>query len=83
MMRSAAKLAYEQAQAAIDGAPDETTAPLLQPVLAPLYAAYDALKRARDERGPLDLDLPERKIMLNGEGAVDRVVIPPGSTRTG
>ncbi len=65
MMRSAAKLAYAQAQAAIDGAPDETTAPLLQPVLAPLYAAYAALKRARDARGPLELDLPERKIILD------------------
>ncbi len=77
MMRSAAKLAYSQAQAAIDGAPDETTAPLVEPVLAPLYAAYAALKRARDARGPLDLDLPERKIILDAEGGVDRVIIPP------
>ncbi len=76
MMRSAAKLAYGQAQAAIDGAPDETTAPLLQPVLAPLYAAYAALKRARDARGPLELDLPERKIILDEKGGVDRVIIP-------
>ena len=30
MMRSHAKLSYEQAQRAIDGAPDETTAPLLE-----------------------------------------------------
>ncbi len=76
MMRSAAKLAYGQAQAAIDGAPDETTAPLVASVLQPLYDAYAALKRARDARGPLDLDLPERKIILDAEGAVDRVVIP-------
>ena len=40
MMRSAAKLSYEQAQAAIDGRPDETTSPLLELVLKPLYAAY-------------------------------------------
>jgi ribonuclease R len=77
MMRSAAKLAYPQAQAAIDGAPDETTAPLVEPVLAPIYAAYAALKRARDARGPLDLDLPERKIILDAQGGVDRVIIPP------
>ena len=50
MMRSAAKLAYAQAQAAIDGRPDDATGPLLDPVLRPLYAAYDALKRARDAR---------------------------------
>ncbi|MGH6797056.1 MAG: RNB domain-containing ribonuclease, partial [Roseiarcus sp.] len=77
MMRSAAKLAYSQVQAAVDGAPDETTAPLVEPVLAPLYQAYAALKRARDARGPLDLDLPERKIILDAQGGVDRVIIPP------
>lgn len=76
MMRSAAKLAYEQAQAAIDGRHDDTTGPLLEPILKPLYAAYDALKRARAERGPLDLDLPERKILLKKDGMVDRVTVP-------
>ena len=45
-------------------------------MLEPLYAAYRALKRARDERGPLDLDLPERKIVLTAHGTVDRVVTP-------
>ncbi len=76
MMKSAAKLSYEQAQAAIDGRTDETTGPLTSPVLRPLYAAYDALKRARAERSPLDLDLPERKILLKADGTVDRVVTP-------
>ncbi len=74
LIRSAAKLAYTQAQAAIDGRPEDTTGPLLDPVLKPLYAAYDALKRARGERAPLDLDLPERKILLKADGTVDRVV---------
>ncbi|MDB5651020.1 MAG: rnr, partial [Hyphomicrobiales bacterium] len=76
-MRSAAKLAYPQAQAAIDGAPDDTTAPLLETVLRPLWAAYDALKIAREHRSPLDLDLPERKILLKADGTVDRVIVPP------
>ena len=76
MMRSAAKLAYEQAQAAIDGRPDDTTGPLVEPILKPLYAAYEALKRARDERGPLDLDIPERKIVLKPDSTVDRVIVP-------
>ena len=44
--------------------------------LEPLYAAYRALKRARDERAPLDLDLPERKIVLTAHNTVDRVVTP-------
>jgi len=76
MMRSAAKLAYAQAQAAIDGNPDEVTQPLVPDVITPLYAAYAALKRARGEREPLDLDLPERKILLKPDGTVDRVVVP-------
>jgi ribonuclease R len=76
MMRSAAKLNYVQAQAAIDGWPDDTTGPLLAPILEPLYSAYRAAKRARDERAPLDLDLPERKIVLTAHNTVDRVMTP-------
>jgi ribonuclease R len=76
LMRSAAKLNYAQAQAAIDGHPDDTTGPLLNPILKPLYAAYTIVKRARDERDPLDLDLPERKILLKADGTVDRVIVP-------
>jgi ribonuclease R len=76
LMRSAARLSYAQAQDAIDGRADEDLKWLVAPVLTPLYAAYQALKRARDERGPLDLDLPERKILLKPDGTVDRVVTP-------
>ncbi len=76
LMRSAAKLNYAQAQAAIDGRPDDTTGPLLEPILKPLYTAYALVKLARDERDPLDLDLPERKILLKPDGSVDRVIVP-------
>lgn len=76
MMKSAAKLAYPQAQAAIDGRPDDQTAPLLDGVLKPLWAAYDILKRGRAGRAPLELDLPERKILLKPDGTVDRVIVP-------
>jgi ribonuclease R len=76
LMRSAAKLSYQQAQRAMDGWPDDTTGPLLASVLEPLYSAYRVLKRARDDRGPLDLDLPERKIVLTAHATVDRVVTP-------
>jgi ribonuclease R len=76
MMRSAARLAYPQAQAAIDGSPDDKTGPLLEPVLKPLWDAYRVLRRGRDKRQPLELDLPERKILLKEDGTVDRVVIP-------
>ena len=77
MMRSAAKLSYDEAQFAVSGRADELTDPLVDPVLKPLYAAYETLRRARDERSPLDLDVPERKILLKGDGSVDRVIVPP------
>ncbi len=76
MMRSAAKLAYPQAQAAIDGKPDDVTGPILETVLKPLWDAYAILKRGRTARHPLELDLPERKILLKPDGTVDRVIVP-------
>ena len=76
MMRSAAKLAYEEAQAAIDGRPSAKCQPLLESTLRPLWAAYGALAAARDRREPLDLDLPERKILIDRSGRVERVVTP-------
>ena len=77
MMRSVAKLAYPAAQEAIDGRPNETTQPLLKPVLRPLWAAYEALRIERAHRSPLDLELPERKLLLRPDGAIDRVITPP------
>jgi ribonuclease R len=77
MMRSAAKLSYDQAQAAIDGSPDDKTGPLLEPILKPLWAAYAALSRGRDQREPLAIDLPERKVLLKEDGSVDRIFVPP------
>ena len=76
MMRSAAKLSYEQAQAAVDGRADEATATILDSILKPLWAGYEAVKRARDVREPLFLDLPERKIVLKPDGTVDRIFVP-------
>jgi len=76
IMRSAAKLSYQQAQAAIDGAPDDKTGPLREPILKPLWDAYHCLSKGRQARGPLELDLPERKIILNAEGMVDKIVVP-------
>jgi ribonuclease R len=75
-MRSAAKLSYEEAQAAIDGNHSPKADGLLEPVLRPLWAAYAAVKKAQDIRNPLQLDLPERKILLDTQGRVARVTVP-------
>jgi ribonuclease R len=70
VMRSAARLTYEQVQAAADGRPDDLTGPLAEPVIAPLYGTYRTLLAARKARGTLDLDLPERLIKLNDAGRI-------------
>lgn len=73
VIRVAAGLAYEQAQAIVDG---RAANELRTPVLLPLWNAYAALCIARDKRGPLDLDLPERKIVLDADGRVAKIIVP-------
>jgi ribonuclease R len=70
LMRSAAKLSYEQAQSAIDGRPDDATGPLMDAVLRPLWAAYGVLKTARDKRSPVEIESVERRIVLGPDGTV-------------
>ena len=60
-------------QDAIDGQPNDKTAPLMQEIIRPIYAAYAALVKARALRQPLELDLPERQIILNDDGKVTSV----------
>jgi ribonuclease R len=73
LMRSVASLDYRTVQDAMDGTPNDKTAPLMDDVIRPLYAAYAALREARNRRQPLDLDLPERKIVLAEDGTVQSV----------
>jgi ribonuclease R len=73
LMRSAAKLSYEQAQAAIDGFPDDHTNPLLEPVLKPLWAAYHTMLKGRRARSPVAIESTERRIVINAEGQVTSI----------
>jgi ribonuclease R len=73
LMRSAARLTYERAQAAMDGRTDAVTALLLEPVIKPLYGAFRALLKARMARGTLELDLPERKVLIDNQGEVQKI----------
>ncbi len=66
-VRIAANLAYEDAQAAIDGTLSHA---LTDTVLKPLWACWRALAKARDAREPLDLDLPERRVVLDEQGRI-------------
>jgi len=73
LMRSAARLTYEQVQVARDGAPDATTAALGAVVIEPLYGAYAALAAARAERQALEIELPERQVVIGEDGSVEAI----------
>ncbi|MDB5714682.1 MAG: rnr [Sphingomonadales bacterium] len=68
VIRVAANLAYEDAQAAIDdgSAPEH---------LKHLWAAWGLLAKARDEREPLALDLPERRVVLDEKGQIVSIAV--------
>ena len=71
LMRSHARLTYEQVQAIQDGTPLEGTPPDLPSDLIPaLYAASSCLLAARAKRGALEIDLPERRITLGKNGEI-------------
>jgi len=73
LMRSAAKLSYEQAQAAADGTPDDKTGPIVESIIRPLWTAYGVMKKGRDARSPLAIESMERKIAINREGEITSI----------
>ncbi|WP_374597759.1 ribonuclease R [Brevundimonas sp.] len=70
LMRSHAKLSYEQAQGAIDGQPDDTTGPIMDAILTPLWAAYHTMLKGRLKRSPLAIESPERRIRMTPDGQI-------------
>ncbi|MEZ5708913.1 MAG: ribonuclease R [Blastomonas sp.] len=78
IVQLAANIAYEEAQRAIDGSADPLTVRgtgdgLFNSALKPLWACWRALLAAREKREPLDLDLPERRIVLDDAGRIVEV----------
>ncbi|WP_197489818.1 ribonuclease R [Erythrobacter neustonensis] len=68
LVRIAHNIAYEDAQKAVDsGNPPE--------YLANLWAAWKALAAARDARDPLELELPERRVVLDAQGKIAEIAI--------
>ncbi len=78
VIRVAANIAYEHAQAAMDALAETPLAPntglvdpeLVDVALKPLWECWAALAKARAAREPLDLDLPERRIVLDEKGRI-------------
>jgi len=73
LMRSHARLTYEQAQDARDGNTDDVTKSLIETVINPLYGAYESFLKYRASRDVLELDVPERKIAFDEVGKVARI----------
>jgi ribonuclease R len=66
IVRIAEVIAYEDAQARIDdGEAGEN--------LQHLWAAWRALEKARQNRDPLELELPERRVMLDENGRIAEI----------
>jgi len=76
LMRSAAKLSYEQAQAAIDGTPPpagqdpDKAPPLLDAILTPLWEAFRLMGKGREARSPLAIESDERRIVITKDGEI-------------
>ena len=72
VMRSAARLTYNQVAAALvdkDAAVRQELAPVL-PVLETLHEVYRSLRRHREARGALDFEAPEVKVLVDEGGQV-------------
>ncbi|MDX6750329.1 ribonuclease R [Geminicoccaceae bacterium 1502E] len=78
LMRSRARLTYTEVQKAHEGAAGNPggglAAELREAVVEPLFAAYAVLAEARRRRGTIELDLPERQVVFDGEGFPEGVV---------
>ena len=74
IMRSAARLTYEQAQAAFEGRPGDIPQDCTG-TLADLYAFYKILSKARSRRAPLDIDMPERRVKVGDDGRVKTIEV--------
>ena len=66
----AANIAYENAQAAIDGTPGIVDSGLVEEALKPLWSCWHMMLAARTRREPLELDLPERRVVLDEKGRI-------------
>ena len=68
IVRIAEVIAYEEAQRRIDASEAEAH-------LANLWEAWRLLEKARNARDPLNLELPERRVVLDEQGRIAEIAI--------
>lgn len=72
IVRLTGNIAYEDAQAAMNG---DLEHPMKALALEPLWACWKLLAKARDGREPLNLDLPEKRVVLDDQGRIAEIAI--------
>ena len=75
VIRSRARLSYTEVAAALEPGNPEARARMGTPVpmLDALRDVHGALRRARDERGAIDFDMTETRVVLGPDGRVERL----------
>ncbi len=68
VVRIAENIAYEDAQARIDSGEESET-------LQNLWACWKLLAAARSRRDPLELELPERRVVLDEKGRIAEIAV--------
>ena len=74
VMRSHARLTYRQAQDAAEGRASDAAEPVLD-IIQDIYAAYAVLKKGRENRAPLAIELPERRVHIDEDGRVSGITL--------
>ena len=77
LMRSTARLTYNEVQKALDQEPTVYEADFVKHIIHPLYEAYGVLRQARTTRGALDIERPEQRIYLDSHQQVHRIADRP------
>ena len=78
LMRSHARLTYDEAQSVFKPTEGKKPAKATQPVtdiLEDIFAAYKAVRLARERRGPLEIDMPERRVKVDAKGNVSAITV--------
>ena len=77
IMNSHAQLSYLDAEMAYKKRPSSVPITIQEHVIPALYGAYGALKKARHERGTLELNRQEKKIIFSKDGSVEKIIVRP------
>jgi ribonuclease R len=74
LMRSVARVTYEEIQADIDAANAGDNETALTALARPLYGAFQSLLLGRETRGALDIEMPEMQVRIADDGSVASIL---------